>query len=154
MGTARHTRYQAAVLREGAILLLRCAFRNGPTAWVLPGCGREDAEDEEACVRREVQEETGLSVQVEHLLSEVPAQPPDGTYVRWRTYLCTVISGHAAAGGGEGANAELVDVTWLPLGDDGNWPDEIRSDVFLHPQLQAIRASIGDLGSSFRSPAA
>lgn len=154
MGTTRHTRYQAAVMRDGAILLLRCAFRNGQTVWILPGGGREDAEDEETCVRREVQEETGLSVQVEHLLFDVPAQPPDGTYVRWRTYLCTVISGHAAAGGGEGSNAELVGVTWLPLGDDRSWPDEIRSDAFLHPQLQAIRASIGDLGSSFRSPAA
>jgi 8-oxo-dGTP pyrophosphatase MutT (NUDIX family) len=153
MGTARHTRYQAAVLRDGAILLVRCAFRNGPTVWILPGGGREDSEDEETCVAREVQEETGLSVQVGPVLFDVPAEPPDGTYVRWRTYLCTAISGHAAPGGGEGGNAELVEVTWLPLRDDRSWPNEIRLDVFLHPQLQAIRASIGELRSSFRSPA-
>jgi hypothetical protein len=41
-------------------------------------------------------------------------------------------------GGGEGPNAELVDVTWLQLQDDRSWPDEIRADPFLFPQLQAI----------------
>ena len=47
MTTLRHTRYQAAVIQDGAILLVRCAFRNGPTIWLLPGGGREDGEDEE-----------------------------------------------------------------------------------------------------------
>lgn len=108
MGASRHTRYQAAVVRDGALLLLRCAFRDGPTAWILPGGGREDGESEEACVIREVQEETALTVRVERLLSDVPAEPPDSTYTRWRTYLCTVVAGEAAPGGGEGTGAELI----------------------------------------------
>src|SRR5207237_4998218 len=112
MGASRHTRYQAAVLREGALLLLRCVFRDGPTVWILPGGGREEGESEEDCVVREVREETALTVRVQRLLSDVPAEPPDGTYARWRTYLCTVLRGEAAPGGGEGASAELIDVTW------------------------------------------
>ncbi len=90
------------------------------------------------CVAREVLEETGLSVRVGELLADTPAEPADGTYVRWRTYLCEVLGGNAVPGGGEGPNAELVDVTWLQLQDDRSWPDEIRGDPFLFPQLQAI----------------
>jgi 8-oxo-dGTP pyrophosphatase MutT (NUDIX family) len=130
---------------------VRCAFRNGPTVWILPGGGREDGESEETCVAREVQEETQLVIRVERLLFDVPAQPLDGMYVRWRTYLCTVVSGVAAPGGGEGANAELIDVTWLALHDDRRWPGEIQADQFLGPQLQAIRSAVIDLASSLRS---
>ena len=141
MATLRHTRYQAAIIRRGEILLVQCAFLHGPTVWILPGGGREEGEGEADCVVREVQEETGLLVRVEELLSDVPAEPPDGTYVRWRTYRCAVLSGEATAGGGEGANAELVGVMWLPLHDDGSWPYDIRADGFLAPQLRAIRRS-------------
>jgi GrpB-like predicted nucleotidyltransferase (UPF0157 family)/ADP-ribose pyrophosphatase YjhB (NUDIX family) len=141
--TLRHTRYQAAVIREGAILLVRCAFRNGPTVWILPGGGREVDESEEACVVREVQEETCLQVRVDRLLLDTPAQPPDGTYARWRTYLCSVVEGEAAPGGGEGASAQLIDVRWVPLHDERLWPDDARLDRFLYPQLRAIGTATG-----------
>jgi 8-oxo-dGTP diphosphatase len=144
VGTLRHTRYQAAVVRDGTILLVQCAFRNGGTVWILPGGGREEGEDEAACVAREVLEETQLAVHVDELLSDVAAEPPDGTYVRWRTYHCTVLGGEAAPGGGEGDDAKLVGVTWLAAHDEQSWPDEIRGDVFLYPQLQAIRHALID----------
>ena len=150
MATLRHTRYQAAILHDDAILLVRCAFRDGPTVWMLPGGGREDTEDEDVCILREVREETHLDVRVERLLMDVAAQPADGTYTRWRTYLCTVIGGEARAGGGEGAAADLVGVTWLPLHDAARWDAEIRSDAYLHPQLLAIRAALGE--SAFELP--
>ncbi len=63
-------------------------------------------EDEEACVVREVLEETQLTVRVERLLVDAPAEPADGIYTRWRAYLCSAVDGEAAPGGGEGANAE------------------------------------------------
>ena len=141
------------MLRDGAVLLVCCAFRDGPTVWILPGGGREDGEDEESCVAREVSEETGLSVQVDRLLFDAPAEPPDGTYRRWRTYLCTVLEGEAAAGGGEGANAELIDIMWLALDDERRWPVGIRDDAFLAPQLHAIRDAVRNDGPSSRSPA-
>jgi 8-oxo-dGTP pyrophosphatase MutT (NUDIX family) len=55
--TLRHTRYQAAVVRNGAILLVRCQFADGSAFWMLPGGGREDDEDDVECVVREVAEE-------------------------------------------------------------------------------------------------
>ena len=142
MATLRHTRYQAAVVRSGSILLVRCAFRDGPTVWMLPGGGREDTEDEETCIVREVSEETCLDVRAHRLLFDRPAEPPDGTYRRWRTWLCTVIGGDVGPGGGEGDNAELIEAAWFPLGDEREWGDEIRADVYLYPQLCAIRDAL------------
>ena len=111
---------------------------------MLPGGGRDAGETETECVAREVAEETGLTVRVEHLLLDVPADPPDGTYDRWRTYLCTVLDGQAAPGGGEGGNATLVAVSWLPLRVERDWPDQVRSNNVLYPQLQRIRAALAN----------
>lgn len=140
--SSRHTRYQAVVLRDdNALLLVRCIFADGRDCWMFPGGGREE-ETEEACIIREVREETGLDVRVERLLLDQPADPPDGMYVRWRTYLCRVTGGAAAPGGGEGDGNSLVDVMWLPLFDESAWPDVISRDQFLYPQLQSFRAEL------------
>jgi hypothetical protein len=77
------------------------------------------------------------------VLYEVPAEPPDGTYQRWRTYLCRVTGGEAAPGGGEGW-ATLTAVRWLPLADAAAWEAELRTDPFLHPQLLRIRAALAE----------
>ena len=87
---------------------------------------------------REVREEAGIDVQVERLLYDIAADPPDGTYQRWRTYLCRYISGIAAPGGGEGW-AELTAIRWLPLHDSGQWASALDGDEFLHAQLLRIR---------------
>jgi 8-oxo-dGTP pyrophosphatase MutT (NUDIX family) len=139
VATLRHTRYQAAILRDDCVLLVRCVFRDGRIAWFLPGGGREEDEDETMCVEREVLEECSLVVRVDALLSDVPADPPDGTYVRWRTYRCTVLDGEAKAGGGEGPNIELTGVQWLPL-SEREWSSDITGDPVLHPQLLALRS--------------
>jgi 8-oxo-dGTP pyrophosphatase MutT (NUDIX family) len=144
---SRHTRYQAVVLRDdNALLLVRCIFADGRDWWMFPGGGRED-ETEEACIVREVREETGLDVRVDRLLLDQPADPPDGMYVRWRTYLCRIIGGDAAPGGGEGDGNSLVGVMWLPLFDERSWPAEISEDPFLRPQLQSFRAALRPSGA-------
>ena len=143
LATLRHTRYQAAVIRDGCLLLVQCTFRDGSTWWMLPGGGREEDEEETACVAREVLEECGVVVHVDRLLSDVAADPPDGTYARWRTYQCTIVGGEPAPGGGEGPNAELIATRWLPL-EDSSWPDDIAADRFLYPQLLAVRAFFRD----------
>ena len=142
MVTLRHTRYQAAVIRDGCLLLVQCAFRDGSKWWMFPGGGREQDEDETTCVAREVLEECGVVVHVDRLLTDVPASPPDGTYVRWRTYQCTIISGEPKAGGGEGPNAELIATRWLSL-DHAVWSTDIIADQFLHPQLLLLVQSLG-----------
>lgn len=138
----REVRYQAAVVEGGALLLLRCEMHNGEAFWVLPGGGREAGEPEEACVAREVREEAGVDVAVGPVLYEIAADPPDGTYTRWRTYLCHITRGRPVPGGGEGW-AELTAVRWLPLEDPAAWEAELRDDPFLHPQLVRIREALG-----------
>ena len=135
--SARDTRYQAAVVDAGRLLLLRCVPRGEEGFWVLPGGGREAGESAEACVAREVREEAGVEVAVGPMLYEVPAEPPDGTYARWRTYLCRLTRGEPAPGGGEGW-AEITEVRWLPLGEQASWEPALRADPFLHPQLIRI----------------
>ncbi|HEX8432461.1 MAG TPA: NUDIX hydrolase [Longimicrobium sp.] len=144
--TTRHTRYQAAVVRDGRLLLLYCIPRGEAGFWVIPGGGREGDESEAECVAREVGEEAGIAVAVGPLLYDVAADPPDGTYLRWRTYLCRVTSGEAAPGGGEGW-AELTAVRWLSLAEPESWEPELRSDPFLYPQLLRIRAALRDTGA-------
>ncbi|HEX8691118.1 MAG TPA: NUDIX hydrolase [Longimicrobium sp.] len=141
--SARGTRCQAAVVDGQRLLLLRCAPRDEAPFWVLPGGGREAGESAEACVAREVREEAGIEVAVGPLLYDVPADPPDGTYTRWRTYLCRVARGEAAPGGGEGG-AEITAVRWLPLDEPAGWDPALCADPFLHPQLLRIRAALRD----------
>lgn len=53
---------------EGRVLLLRHTYR--PTLpWGLPGGGMRPHETLEECLKREIEEETGLRVEVDHLLS-------------------------------------------------------------------------------------
>jgi 8-oxo-dGTP pyrophosphatase MutT (NUDIX family) len=119
---------------------------------MFPGGGREEGEDESACVAREVLEECGIHVRVESLLSDVAAEPSDGTYVRWRTYHCTILSGEPTPGGGESPNAELIAVQWLAL-NPAEWPSDIIADRWLHPQLVALSAWRASQLPAFFAPA-
>lgn len=141
--TARDIRYQAAVVDAGRLLLLYCVPPDEPGFWVLPGGGREAGESAEACVAREVREEAGIEVAVGPLLYDIAADPPDGTYARWRTYRCRVTRGEPKPGGGEGS-AALTAVRWLPLGEPAAWGADLDNDRFLHPQLLRIRAALAD----------
>ncbi|MFL5731950.1 MAG: NUDIX domain-containing protein [Chloroflexia bacterium] len=53
---------------EGRVLLLRHTYRPG-RPWGLPGGGLRPGESLEDCIRREVQEEAHMKVQVDRLLS-------------------------------------------------------------------------------------
>lgn len=140
MGT-RDIRYQAAVVDGARLLLLRCAPHDEAPFWVLPGGGREAGESAEACVAREVREEAGIEVAVGPMLYEIPADPPDGTYRWWRTYLCRITHGEPTPGGGEGG-AELTAVRWLPLDAVASWEDALQADPFLQSQLLRIAAAL------------
>lgn len=140
--TVRDLRYQAAVLAGTQLLLLRCRTPDGAEFWLLPGGGREPGESDAACVAREVREEARVEVAVGPVLYEVPADPPDGTYARWRTYRCHIVQGEPAPGGGEGW-ATLTAVRWLELTTPEGWELELREDPFLAPQLHRIRAALG-----------
>jgi 8-oxo-dGTP pyrophosphatase MutT (NUDIX family) len=111
----REVRYQAAVIRDEHLLLVRVDLADGRTFWLMPGGGREpDDRNPEETIRREVHEETGLRVTVEALLMDVEAHPDDIRYARWHTYLCRVEGGDVSAGASDGI-AQIAAILWLPL---------------------------------------
>ena len=78
----RDVRYQGAVIRDDELLLIKHhEHSTGHFYWVLPGGGIEPGESEEACVIRELFEETGLVVEVERFLFQ---KMLPGTVVRDR----------------------------------------------------------------------
>lgn len=140
--TIRDTRLQAAIVRDGRLLLVQCTLPGEPPFWVLPGGGREAGESDAQAVAREVREELGVEVEVGAVLDDVPADPPDGTYARWRTFACRLASGEPTPCGTDGT-AQLTAVRWLPLADRGEWDAALRGDPFLCPQLERIGAALG-----------
>lgn len=125
----RDCRYQAAIIEDGNVLLLRVRDPHSDRSfWLVPGGGREGSECEEACVRREVREETGLTVEVDRLLWEEEV-PTDAVYRRTKTYLCRVTDGVAAVGSEpevDGAEHHVIeDIGWFPLERPELWGPEI-----------------------------
>lgn len=146
---ARHTRYQGAILRDGRVPLVRMRITwpghpaHGREFWCLPGGGIEAGEAPEACVAREMLEETGLEVRVGPLLLDLPGL--GGTYRRERTYHCGAAAGEAAPGcePEAGDRYAITAVRWVALGDERDWGDEILGDRITLRNLRALRRAIG-----------
>ncbi len=81
----RRTRYQGAIIKDHHILLLKqCVFPPGQERrifWLFPGGGLESGETEEQCVKREMKEETHLSVRVVSLLADELYTPEDPAFI-------------------------------------------------------------------------
>jgi ADP-ribose pyrophosphatase YjhB (NUDIX family) len=100
-----------AVLRPGAVLLARRGKPPNEGAWSLPGGAQELGETAEDAARRELAEETGLSVGPLHLAATVDSihRDPDGR-VR---YHYTIVDFCARWEGGEPvAGGDISAVAW------------------------------------------
>src|SRR5881628_23101 len=98
---------QAIVLQDQQVLLVK---RDNPRFWELPGGGMVPGETPEATVVREVQEETGVQVEIIELL---------GWYERTGfrahlspTYICKSLSENLMSG-----SDDVIDVRYFPLKD-------------------------------------
>ncbi|MEZ4869401.1 MAG: NUDIX hydrolase [Caldilineaceae bacterium] len=144
----RHTRYQGAIIQDDKILLIRHTdHADGRSYWVIPGGGREDGETEEACVAREMWEETNLVVQVERLLVEM-ALPHDPFNKVRKSYLCTIIAGEAAPGyepEEDAAHYAITEVAWFDLRAEDHWEPSIFTNPIAYPVIQEIRRVLGYL---------
>jgi 8-oxo-dGTP diphosphatase len=152
---ARIIRYQGAIVRDHHILLIQhTEHQTDRSYWVIPGGGIEPGETEEACVQREMQEETSLHVQVHSLLLEELATP-GGVYQRRKTYLCHVLDGEAQPGyepEPEVASAySITAVGWFDLRHPTTWDDRVVQDPITYPQLQRIQAALGYTDASSAS---
>lgn len=112
-------RAQVVVLRDDWILLVR--HRRGQEKfWLLPGGAIEVSEAPEAAAIREVREETGLEIALDHLLfMEGPRNAPGVVIRRPRyTYLGHVVGGMLTRvtepdrGNGRG---HLDGAAWMPF---------------------------------------
>jgi ADP-ribose pyrophosphatase YjhB (NUDIX family) len=140
---SRVIRYQGVVIRDDHILLVKHReHATGRSYWIIPGGGREDNETEEACVQREILEETHLVVTIERLLFDEAA--PAGGYRRRKTYLCNVGIGEALPGYEPETEAAqryaITEVGWFDLRHPASWDDQIKTDSITYPLLQKIQA--------------
>ena len=144
----RDIRYQAAIIHNQQILLIQHReHASGRSYWLLPGGGREGDETPEQCLRREVNEETHLTITVERLLLDDPA-PPDDVYQRFHTYLClpsTLTANPGMEPEPEAAALYSISaVAWCPLDDETGWDPEVASDRITAPLLRRILAAMRD----------
>ena len=155
----RTTRYQGAIIQNDCLLLIR--FRDPVserTFWLIPGGGLETGESEEECVKREMREETNLSVRVERLLFE-DDDPEEGTYQRRSTYLCRIESGSLAPSAGYEPGPALpegygiIEIGWFHLGRPETWDGEVFQDAITFPLLLRIQKALGYAVSPPQSPA-
>jgi len=145
----RSTRYQGAILQGNRLLLIRHEeHTGGRTYWLLPGGGREAGESEEECVQREMHEETGLEVRVERLLEEHDAAHPDAVYLRYKTYLCTPLSGEAQPGYEPEIEAaslyKIAEVRWVELWDSSGWDPLMLKDPITSSNLRMVQVALRD----------
>jgi ADP-ribose pyrophosphatase YjhB (NUDIX family) len=143
---ARIIRYQGAIVKEHHLLLIRhCEHETDHSYWLFPGGGIEDGETEEACVEREMLEETHLTVKVEHLLRDVAIENPT-VYQRRKTYLCTVTHSEARPGYEPEEEAResygIVEVKWFDLRDKRQWK-AFRNDPITFPKVQELATILG-----------
>ena len=142
----RIVRYQGVVIRDDHILLVKHReHATGRSYWVIPGGGREDNETEEACLQREILEETHLVVTIERLLFDEAA--PTGGYQCLKTYLCNISIGDALPGYEPETEAAqryaITEVGWFDLHHPASWDNQIKTDSITYPLLQKIQAILG-----------
>ena len=95
---------------EGRVLLGRRAFEPHLGRWDLPGGFLHEGEDPLGALRREVHEETGLSVEPDGLLGMWNEPYQDG-----RTVLC--LTWFARASGGMEAADDVTELRWFAAVD-------------------------------------
>ena len=133
----RCIRYQAAIIRDGYIALVKQRGEYDYFWWNVPGGGREANETEEQCIVREVKEETNLDVKVGYLLIDGPSHP-HSPYQRFKTYLCTPIGGELKPD-----DSESYDVRWFDLSDEAQLKLEIVNNDTSYEMLRRIRQALG-----------
>lgn len=104
------------VLRPGAVLLVRRGTPPHVGAWSLPGGAQELGETAEQAARRELEEETGLTVGPLHLAGVVDSITPDSTGAA--QYHYTIIDYAARhTTGTPRPGGDITEVAWAAFDD-------------------------------------
>jgi len=104
----------AAIFRDGNVLLVRRAGAPAKGLWTLPGGRVEVGETLVEAIRREVQEETGLTIDVIDLAGYRESILPDAVGDRGRHFVILPFAARWVAGEVT-LNDELDDSRWMPV---------------------------------------
>lgn len=142
----KRIRYQGAILRDAHVLLIKHReHAGGREYWIMPGGGREEGESEEACVVREMKEETHLDVIVERFLFEDGIDDNDA-YRAAKTYLCRIAGGEAKPGYEPEVEASeqygIVEVKWFDLRHPETWDALLLADEITLPWMMKIQVAV------------
>lgn len=128
-------RAAAIILQDGKIALMR-REKLGQLYYVFPGGKQEDDETSEQAAAREVEEELGLLVTVNHLVAQTWYHGREQRY-----YLCTVTGGQFGSGNGPemigpfNPQAGTYLPVWLPISELHNYP------VLPRPVAELVQAA-------------
>ena len=127
---------KGVLIHQGRVLLLL----NERGEWDLPGGRPDPGEDHRAALKREVQEEAGLTVEVGEALSDYLFEVLPGRFVRILPFVCRLTGGSDVV-----ISHEHLETRWLPI-------DELAARIHGHllPEgyLGAIRQVIDQRPSS------
>ena len=126
------------VIKGDQVLLCRRGKPPGVGTWTLPGGAQDLGETCEAAARRELLEETGLTVGPLHFCAHVDTIRRDGTG-RVRFHY-TILDFAAQWAGGEAvAGSDVSEVRWAPIDDLA--PFELWSEA--HRIIGIARGLVG-----------
>src|SRR5580700_5648302 len=99
---------------RGRLLLIQRGHEPGAGLWSLPGGRIEAGETDAEALVREMEEETGLTVEPGRLIGSVRRPGRDGDVIDIRDYAATVIAGTLRAGD------DAADAMWASVADLGS----------------------------------
>jgi 8-oxo-dGTP diphosphatase len=111
----------AAIFRDGKVLLVCRAHAPAKGLWTLPGGRVEVGETLVEAVKREVAEETGLTIDVVDLAGYRESILPEAVGDRGRHFVILPFAARWVAGDVV-LNDELADSHWMPVADVSGLP--------------------------------
>ena len=127
---------KGVLLHQDRVLLLL----NERGVWDLPGGRPDPGEDHRAALKREVQEEAGLTVEVGEALGDYLFEVLPGRFVRILPFVCRL-----TGGGDVVISHEHLETRWLPIAE---LAARIDGHVLPAGYLDAIRQVIDQPWSS------
>ena len=135
----------AVVLRDGKVLLARRGKPPRAGDWSLPGGAQKLGETVFEAARREVEEETGLAIEVLGIVDVVDSIQPDAAGRIHYHYTLVDVFAEAADGVAE-ANDDAAEVGWFTLdelGSLGLWSETERIIRLAHEMWTVLRTAPG-----------
>ncbi|MGH0424327.1 MULTISPECIES: NUDIX hydrolase [Bacillus] len=121
----------AIIVQEGKIALIK-RIREGETYYVFPGGGIEEGETAEEATKREIYEELGVHIKVEHLIAKVEYK---GTEYYFNAHIIDGVFGSGKAEEFKLKDRGSYIPLWLPMHELEKVsikPYEVVGSIFNH----------------------